>query len=90
MDSLDSWRYGEMGFNEDFTEEPWEAYRDKALYQAMERNPDLAYRDKVMWNRILEYEFKAKENLEMELINIPRKALRKHREAYERRPLIGA
>lgn len=80
MDSLDSWRYLEMGLVETFPDEPWESYLDRSLQSALDHDPSMALRDKVMFNRVLESEFLSKQL--PATISIPRKALRRQRASF--------
>jgi hypothetical protein len=90
MDSLDSWRYLEMGLTETLPEEPYESFRDRNVESAIlhlqataqltpGQSPD--GRTLVMMNRILEANW-ANRTSSGQMFNIPRKSRARHHKAF--------
>ena len=84
MDSLDSWRYLEVGINELQMDEPYESWRDRSVGRIVQAEPDLEYRDKVMINRMLESAWEERNRGAAATLIIPRKSSRKRHEAWVR------
>lgn len=88
MDSLDMWRYLEMGLEESFAEEPYESFRDRRMDQISMHHPEdgLTTRDRVMAHMAIEHQWAGggagKSSTAMILANAPRKSRRKKHEEY--------
>jgi hypothetical protein len=81
MDSLDAWRYLEMGIEDSFPEEPFEVFRDRRLDQIISTRPDATTRDLVLANLTLEQEWKGKAS-DIAIFNSPRKSRPSRHRAY--------